>query len=185
MKFLAQAIPGIVLVEPDVHRDPRGFFLESYHASKYAEGGLGDRFVQDNHSLSREGTLRGLHMQVRTPQAKLIRVLRGRIWDVAVDLRRGSPTFAQHFGVELSADNYRQLYVGVGMAHGFFVLSGEAEIEYKCSGLYDPEDELTVAWDDPELGIPWPASGAPILSAKDQSAPGLSEVMDRLPEWQD
>ena len=95
MKFLAQAIPGIVLVEPDVHRDPRGFFLESYHASKYAEGGIGDRFVQDNHSLSREGTLRGLHMQVRTPQAKLIRVLRGRIWDVAVDLRRGSPTFAR------------------------------------------------------------------------------------------
>ena len=184
MKFLAQSIPGIVLVEPDVHRDSRGFFLESYHASKYEDGGIGDTFVQDNHSLSRAGTLRGLHMQVRNPQAKLIRVLRGQIWDVAVDLRRGSPTFGQHLGVELSADNYRQLYIGIGMAHGFFVLSDEAEIEYKCSGLYDPEGELTVAWDDPELAIPWPSNSTPILSARDQSAPGLSEVMARLPEWQ-
>lgn len=185
MKFLGQSIPGIVLVEPDVHRDSRGFFLESYHASKYREGGIRDIFVQDNHSLSRQGTLRGLHMQVRNPQAKLIRVLRGRIWDVAVDLRRGSPTFGHNFSVELSADNYRQLYIGLGMAHGFFVLTDEAEIEYKCSSLYDPEDELTVAWNDPELNIPWPSDTAPILSARDRVAPGLSEVTARLPEWQD
>lgn len=184
MKFLGQAIPGIVLVEPDVHRDSRGFFLESYHASKYREGGIRDTFVQDNHSLSRQGTLRGLHMQVRNPQAKLIRVLKGRVWDVAVDLRRGSRTFGQHFGVELSADNYRQLYIGLGLAHGFFVLSGEAEIEYKCSSLYDPDDELTVAWNDPELNIPWPSDTAPILSARDQVAPSLSAVMGQLPEWQ-
>ena len=184
MKFLDQTIPGIVLVEPDVHRDDRGFFLESYHAGKYREAGIEVGFVQDNHSLSRQGTLRGLHMQLRHPQAKLIRVLRGEIWDVAVDLRKGSPTFGQHFGVELSAENHFQLFVATGLAHGFVVLSEEAEIEYKCSDIYDPGGELSVAWNDPELGIPWPIE-EPILSEKDLRAPSVAEVMERLPDWKD
>ena len=182
MKFVDQAIPGIILVEPDVHRDERGFFLESYHVGKYQEAGIKEDFVQDNHSLSRQGTLRGLHMQIQHPQAKLIRVLRGEIWDVAVDLRRGSPTFGQHFGVELSADNHRQLFVATGLAHGFLVMSEEAEVEYKCSDIYDPDGELSVAWNDVEIGIPWPIED-PILSDKDLQAPSLAEVMDRLPNW--
>ena len=184
MKFITQAIPGIVLVEPDIHRDARGFFLEFYHAGKYRENGIAEDFVQDNHSRSGQGTLRGLHMQIRHPQAKLVRVLRGEIWDVAVDLRRGSPTFGRHFSAELSAENHRQLYIATGMAHGFMVTSEEAEIEYKCSDFYDPEGELSIAWNDPELGIPWP-SEAPTLSEKDRDAPSLASVLDRLPEWKD
>ncbi len=183
MKFFKQAISGVVLVEPDVHRDARGFFLESYHAQKYRDAGIDVNFVQDNHSLSRRDTLRGLHMQVRHPQAKLVRVLHGQIWDVAADVRRGSPTFGQHFGAELSAENHRQLYIAPGFAHGFVVTSDSAEIEYKCSDFYDPEGELSIAWNDAELAIPWPVEN-PVLSAKDQAAPRLAEAMDRLPEWE-
>jgi dTDP-4-dehydrorhamnose 3,5-epimerase len=184
LKFVDQTISGIILVEPDVHRDARGFFLESYHAAKYREAGIEEDFVQDNHSLSQQGTLRGLHMQVRHPQAKLIRVIRGEIWDVAVDLRKGSPTFGDHFAVELSGENHRQLFVATGLAHGFLVMSDEAEVEYKCSDVYDPEGELSVAWNDAELGIPWPTE-TPILSDKDRRAPSLARVMDHLPEWKD
>lgn len=184
MKILKQAIPGIIVIEPDIYRDTRGFFLESYHAKKYGQAGIEENFVQDNHSFSRQGTLRGLHMQLRHPQAKLVRVIRGRIWDVAVDVRRGSPTFRRHFGIELSGENCRQLYIAEGLAHGFVVTSPEAEIEYKCGDFYDPDDELSIAWNDAELDIPWPIK-APTLSKKDQAALSLSEVMMRLPEWKD
>lgn len=184
MKVLKQAIPGIIIIEPDIHRDARGFFLESYHAEKYGQAGIEENFVQDNHSFSQQGTLRGLHMQLRHPQAKLVRVIRGRIWDVAVDVRRGSPTFLRHFGIELSGENCRQLYIAEGLAHGFVVTSEEAEIEYKCGDFYDPDDELSIAWNDAELDIPWPIK-TPTLSKKDQAAPGLAEVMARLPEWKD
>jgi dTDP-4-dehydrorhamnose 3,5-epimerase len=184
LKVLKQAIPGIIIIEPDIHRDARGFFLESYHAEKYGQAGIEENFVQDNHSFSQQGTLRGLHMQLRHPQAKLVRVIRGRIWDVAVDVRRGSPTFLRHFGIELSGENCRQLYIAEGLAHGFVVTSEEAEIEYKCGDFYDPDDELSIAWNDAELDIPWPIK-TPTLSKKDQAAPGLAEVMARLPEWKD
>lgn len=184
MKVLKQAIPGIIIIEPDVHRDARGFFLESYHAEKYGQAGIEANFVQDNHSFSQQGTLRGLHMQLRHPQAKLVRVIRGQIWDVAVDVRRGSPTFLRHFGIELSEENCRQLYIAEGLAHGFVVTSQEAEIEYKCGDFYDPDDELSIAWNDAELDIPWPIK-TPTLSKKDQAALGLAEVMARLPEWKD
>ncbi|MDG2334724.1 MAG: dTDP-4-dehydrorhamnose 3,5-epimerase [Myxococcota bacterium] len=184
MKTFEQDIPGVVLIEPEVHRDARGFFLESYHAGRYREAGIDAAFVQDNHSLSGRGTVRGLHVQVRRPQAKLIRVLRGQVWDVAVDVRRGSPTFGQHFGVELSAENHRQLYISAGLAHGFAVLSEEAEIGYKCSDFYDPGGEVSIAWNDPELALPWPLS-EPTLSKKDQQAMTMAEAMDRLPEWED
>jgi dTDP-4-dehydrorhamnose 3,5-epimerase len=184
LKTFEQDIPGVVLIEPEVHRDARGFFLESYHAGRYREAGIDAAFVQDNHSLSGRGTVRGLHVQVRRPQAKLIRVLRGQVWDVAVDVRRGSPTFGQHFGVELSAENHRQLYISAGLAHGFAVLSEEAEIGYKCSDFYDPGGEVSIAWNDPELALPWPLS-EPTLSKKDQQAMTMAEAMDRLPEWED
>ena len=182
MKFARQSIPGVCLIEPDVHRDARGFFLENYHAQKYKEEGIEEDFVQDNHSSSQRGTLRGLHMQISHPQAKLVRVTRGAIWDVAVDVRRKSPTFGQYFSAELSSENHRQLYIAGGLAHGFLVTSAEAEVEYKCSDFYDPTGELSIAWDDAELGIPWPVE-TPTLSAKDRAAPSLADVMAKLPEW--
>ena len=182
MKFFRQSISGVCLIEPDIHRDARGFFLENYHAKKYKEAGIEEDFVQDNHSSSQQGTLRGLHMQISHPQAKLVRVIRGAIWDVAVDVRKGSPTFGQHFSAELSSENHRQLYIAGGLAHGFVVTSAEAEVEYKCSDFYDPAGELSIAWDDAELGIPWPVD-VPVLSAKDRGAPTLAEVMTRLLEY--
>jgi dTDP-4-dehydrorhamnose 3,5-epimerase len=182
LKFARQAIPGIFLIEPDVHRDARGFFFENYHAKKYKEAGIEEDFVQDNHSSSQRGTLRGLHMQISHPQAKLVRVIRGAIWDVAVDVRRKSPTFGQYFSAELSSENHQQLYVAGGLAHGFVVTSAEAEVEYKCSDFYDPTGELAIAWNDPELGIPWPVK-TPTLSAKDRAAPSLADVTAKLPEW--
>ena len=182
MKVFTQSIPGVCLIEPDVHRDARGFFLENYHAQKYQEMGIQETFVQDNHSSSLRGTLRGLHMQIRHPQAKLVRVIRGGIWDVAVDVRRKSPTFGQYFGTELTSENHRQLYIAEGLAHGFVVISAEAEVEYKCSDFYDPTGELSIAWDDAQLAIPWPIDN-PTLSAKDRTAPSLADVMAQLPEW--
>jgi dTDP-4-dehydrorhamnose 3,5-epimerase len=182
MKFTNTDIPGIVIVEPDVHRDNRGFFLETYHEEKYREGGIGEVFVQDNHSQSQRDTLRGLHLQLSPPQAKLVRASRGRILDVAVDVRRGSPTFGRHFGLELSSENQLQLYLAPGLAHGFLVLSDLAEVEYKCSRFYDAPSELVISWNDPELGIPWPIED-PILSSKDAGAPQLADLMNRLPEW--
>ena len=182
MRALPTALPGVIVVEPVVHRDSRGFFLETYHERRYREAGITATFVQDNHSRSMRGTVRGLHFQVRRPQGKLVRALAGEMFDVAVDIRRGSPTFGRWVGARLSAENFRQIYVPPGFAHGFCILSEVGEVEYKCTELYDPEDELGIAWNDPQVGIEWPVS-EPLLSAKDKAAPRLSEVMDRLPAY--
>lgn len=182
MKFSETDLPGVILIEPDVHGDERGFFLETYHAEKYAAGGVSVTFVQDNHSRSKNGILRGLHMQIQHPQGKLVRVVEGEVYDVAVDVRRGSPHFGEHAAAVLSAENFSQLWVPPGFAHGFLVTSEVAQFEYKCTEFYHPEDELSIAWDDPELAIPWPNS-APSLAAKDADAPTLAEAMDRLPAY--
>ena len=166
MQFSETRIPGVILVEPDVHRDPRGFFLETFHARRYAAAGIPEHFPQDNQSCSAQRTLRGLHMQVKKPQGKLIRVVQGEIWDVAVDVRPSSPTRGQWTAEVLSADNFKQLYVPPGCAHGFCVLSDTAQVEYKCTELYDPADELGIAWNDPDLAIAWPVSN-PLLSERD------------------
>lgn len=180
MRFLPTELPGVIIIEPDVYRDRRGFFLETYHADKYREGGIGVLFVQDNHSCSRRGTVRGLHAQRRRPQGKLMRVSRGAILDVAADIRRGSPTFGRWVAVTLSADNFRQLYVPPGFAHGFCVTSEIAELQYKCTEVYDPSDEITIRWNDPDLAIEWPVH-EPLLSDRDRAAPRLAEMMDMLP----
>jgi len=180
MKFLPTGLPGVVLIEPDVFKDDRGFFLETYHERKYAEGGIVGSFVQDNHSYSCRGTLRGLHAQGTKPQGKLVRAVEGEMFDVAVDIRRGSPTFGKWVGFVLSGDNFRQLWVPPGFAHGFCVLSERVHVEYKCTDFYDRADELTVAWNDPAIGIAWPVE-TPNLSAKDAAAPRLAEIVDRLP----
>ena len=183
MRFVPTELPGVIVVEPDLHRDSRGYFLETYHAQKYQSGGIDGPFVQDNHSRSMAGTLRGLHLQLRRPQGKLIRAVEGEIYDVAVDVRRGSPTFGRWVGVTLSADNFKQCYVPPGFAHGFAVVSPIAQVEYKCTDLYDPADELGIAWNDPALAIPWPVA-RPFLSERDRRHPLLADVMDLLPEWQ-
>ena len=182
MKFVPAELAGVIVVEPDVHRDSRGYFLEAYNAQKYKAGGIDGPFVQDNNSRSMEGTLRGLHLQLRRPQGKLIRVIEGEIYDVAVDVRRGSPSFGRWVGVRLSGDNFKQCYVPPGFAHGFAVVSPIALVEYKCTDLYDPSDEIGIAWNDPTLAIPWPV-GQPFLSERDRRNPILAEVMDELPEW--
>jgi dTDP-4-dehydrorhamnose 3,5-epimerase len=166
-------------VDPDVHRDGRGFFLETYQQRKYAAGGITAAFVQDNHSRSGRGTLRGLHAQVKRPQGKLIRVVEGEIYDVALDIRRGSPTFGRAVGMSISGDDFRQLWIPPGFAHGFCVLSEVAHVEYKCTELYDAGDEISILWSDPDLGIAWPIRD-PIVSAKDSRAPRLREIADRL-----
>lgn len=179
MKFLPAELEGVVVIEPEVHRDSRGFFLESYHARKYSEGGLDVVFVQDNHSRSVRGTLRGLHAQRRHPQGKLVRAIQGEIFDVAVDIRPGSKTWGKWTSVVLSEENFRLVYIPPGFAHGFCVLSDVAQVEYKCTDFYVPGDELAIAWNDPEVGIPWPVRD-PILSPKDRNAPPLREVMKML-----
>lgn len=179
--FRPTALPGVLVVEPVVHRDERGFFLETYHAGKYRQGGVGLEFVQDNHSRSVRGTLRGLHAQLARPQGKLVRCVEGEIFDVAVDIRRGSPTFGRWAGATLSAESFHQLWVPPGFAHGFCVTSEVAQVEYKCTALYDPTDELVVAWNDPDLAIAWPLAGEPRLSARDRAAPRLADVFERLP----
>ena len=164
-------LPDVLIIEPRVFRDDRGFFVETYHAPRYRAAGIDADFVQDNHSRSVRGTLRGLHWQTAPhPQAKLVRVLDGEILDVAVDVRTGSPTFGRWASVTLSADNFRQLFIPAGFAHGFLVVSARADIEYKCTDVYDPAAERGLMWDDPELGIEWPTA-APILSARDQGHP--------------
>jgi dTDP-4-dehydrorhamnose 3,5-epimerase len=183
MKTESTALPGVVLVEPVVHRDSRGFFLETYNERRYREAGITATFVQDNHSRSAKGTVRGLHFQVRRMQGKLVRVVKGEMFDVAVDVRRGSPTFGRWVGAHLSDENFRQIYIPPGFAHGFCVLSDVGEVEYKCTELYEAADELVIAWNDPEIGIEWPAS-EPLLSAKDKAAPRLAEVLARLPAWE-
>ena len=182
MKFRATTIPEVLLIEPEVHRDDRGFFLETYHAGRFESGGISDSFVQDNHSRSRRGTLRGLHGQLEHPQGKLVRVVRGEIYDVAVDIRRGSPTFARFVAVRLSSENFFELYIPPGFAHGFQALSEEAEIVYKCTDLYRPDDEIGICWSDPQIGIPWPLEH-PMLSEKDRGAPRLAEIGNRLPAY--
>lgn len=182
MKFIRTELPDVIVVEPDVHRDARGFFLETYHAAKYREGGITGTFLQDNHSRSARGTLRGLHAQEKRPQGKLVRVIAGEIFDVAVDIRRGSPTFAKWAAVILSAENFRQCWIPPGYLHGFCVTSETAEVEYKCTDLYDPSDEYGVIWNDPGIAIAWPID-APDLSAKDRALPPLSGIMDRLPRF--
>jgi dTDP-4-dehydrorhamnose 3,5-epimerase len=182
MRFLETELPGVVLIEPDVHRDARGFFLETFHAQKYAAGGVHGHFVQDNHSHSTKGTLRGLHAQLRRAQGKLVRAVTGEMFDVAVDIRRGSPTFGRWVGATLSGGNFRQLYIPPGFAHGFCVLSEEVDVEYKCTDVYDPQDEITVLWSDPEIGVRWPVA-QPILSKRDALAPPLRELLDRLPAF--
>ena len=164
-------LPDVLIIEPRVFRDDRGFFVETYHAPRYRAAGIDADFVQDNHSRSVRGTLRGLHWQTAPhPQAKLVRVLDGEILDVAVDIRAESPTFGRWASVTLSADNFRQLFIPAGFAHGFLVVSERADIEYKCTDVYDPASERGLMWDDPELGIEWPTA-APILSARDQGHP--------------
>jgi len=174
-------LPGVFLIEPDIHEDGRGFFLETYHAERYGEQGILGPFVQDNHSRSIGGTLRGLHLQLRRPQGKLIRVIEGEIFDVAVDVRRGSPTFGRWDGVRLSAANFKQVFVPPGFAHGFCVVSPVAQVEYKCTDLYDPASELGIAWNDPAIGIDWPVS-EPFLSPRDSRHPTLEAVKHQLPD---
>jgi dTDP-4-dehydrorhamnose 3,5-epimerase len=175
-------LPGVLIVEPDVFADGRGFFMETYHAGRYREHGIEGPFVQDNQSRSVVGTLRGLHLQVRRPQGKLVRVIEGEVYDVCVDVRRGSPSFGRWVGVTLTAENVRQCYVPPGFAHGFCVLSPIAQVEYKCTDFYDPGGELGVAWNDPSLAIPWPVPD-PVLSARDKGHPTLAELGDKLPQW--
>ena len=182
MRFVPTELPGVIVIEPDVHRDTRGYFVETYHAQKYEACGIDGPFVQDNHSRSTAGTLRGLHLQLGRPQGKLIRVIEGEIYDVAIDVRRGSPTFGRWVGVRLSADNFKQCYVPPGFAHGFSVVSPIAQVEYKCTDLYDPASEAGIAWNDPALAIRWPVD-QPFLSERDRRHPMLVEVMDLLPEW--
>lgn len=182
MRVLPTELPGVVIIEADVHRDGRGFFLETYHADRYRDHGIPGPFVQDNHSQSVAGTLRGLHLQLRRPQGKLIRVVEGEVFDVAVDVRRGSPTFGRWVSVTLTADNFRQCYVPPGFAHGFCVVSPIAQLEYKCTDLYDPASEIGIAWNDPAIGISWPVTD-PILSQRDSRHPTLAELGDRLPVW--
>jgi dTDP-4-dehydrorhamnose 3,5-epimerase len=168
MKATPTAIPEVMLLEPRVFGDARGFFLESYSARVFRQvTGVAAEFVQDNHSRSRQGVLRGLHYQLKQPQGKLVRVVRGAVFDVAVDLRRSSPTFGQSVGMELSEDNQQQLWVPPGFGHGFLVLSEFADFQYKTTDYYAPEHERCIAWNDPTLAIQWPLQSAPLVSAKD------------------
>jgi len=179
VKFHATPLPGVVVVEPQVFEDARGFFMETYHAPRFAEAGIAQTFVQDNHTRSVRHTLRGLHFQVTRPQGKLVRVAAGEVFDVAVDLRRGAPTFARWHGVALSAENRLQIYIPPGFAHGFCVLSDTADVIYKCTEVYDPGGDRAIRWDDPAIGIDWPVND-PILSAKDAAAPTLESYTGDL-----
>jgi dTDP-4-dehydrorhamnose 3,5-epimerase len=182
MEFVATRIPEVVLIKPKVFGDQRGFFLESWQERKFRDAGIDARFVQDNHSRSSQWVLRGLHYQVRQPQGKLVRVTRGAVFDVAVDVRRGSPTFGQWVGAELDDVNHHMLWVPAGFAHGFLVLSESVDFVYKCTDFYAPEHERTILWSDPAIGIDWPipAGGAPMLAGKDANAVGLRQIGELL-----
>lgn len=185
LRLIEEPLPGVKLLEPDVYEDPRGFFMESYNSRRFAAVGIEDEFVQDNHSRSGRMVLRGLHYQLRQPQAKLVRVTRGSVFDVVVDIRRGSPTFGRWAGAQLSESNRYQLYAPVGFAHAFLVLSEVAEFQYKCSDFYSAADECGLPWNDPEIGIDW-GLGAyqPILSDRDRKWRPLSEMAaDDFPEF--
>ncbi|WP_303787201.1 dTDP-4-dehydrorhamnose 3,5-epimerase [Azovibrio restrictus] len=177
MQITQLDLPGLILIEPRVFGDDRGFFFESYNRRAFREAtGLEVDFVQDNHSKSARGVLRGLHYQIRQPQGKLVRVAQGEVFDVVVDLRRASPTFGRWHGLVLSALNKRQLWIPPGFAHGFLTLSDTAEFLYKTTDYYAPEHERSLAWNDPQVGIRWPLEGEPLLSAKDRQAPGLDQA---------
>ncbi|HEY0073053.1 MAG TPA: dTDP-4-dehydrorhamnose 3,5-epimerase [Abditibacteriaceae bacterium] len=181
MKLIETSLPGVVIIEPRVFEDARGFFLESYHQERFAALGLEAPFVQDNHARSTRGTLRGLHYQLAQPQGKLCRVVQGEVFDVAVDIRGGSPTFGQWTGAVLSDQNKRQIWVPRGFAHGYLVLSESADFLYKCDDFYRADDQYSVAWDDPQIGITWPLNGLTqndlILAEKDRSAPLLKDIL--------
>ena len=179
--FVETGIEGMFLVEPTVFGDERGYFMETYNEREFDEAGHVLRFVQDNQSKSRKGVLRGLHMQVKNPQGKLVRVISGEVFDVGVDMRKGSATFGKWFGAVLSADNKKQLYVPEGFAHGFVVLSESAEFVYKCTALYDPTDELGVRYDDPDIGVKWPTLDCELLlSDKDKKQPSFAQAREIL-----
>ncbi len=180
---LVTSLPGVFIIKPRVHPDPRGFFLETYHQIKFGELGITDAFVQDNHSSSCRGTLRGLHYQLEHPQAKLCRVVHGEVLDVAVDIRRKSPTFGRWVSAVLSGDNLNQIYIPKGFAHGFVVLSDRADFLYKCTDFYDPASEHGIYWADPQLAIDWRIS-EPLLSEKDSRYPRLADLPPHvLPEY--
>lgn len=177
MKITETAIAEVLILEPQVHGDHRGFFMETWRNSIFEERGIALQFVQDNHSSSARGILRGLHYQVNRPQGKLIRAIEGEVFDVAVDLRRGSPTFKKWVGVTLSANNKRQLWVPPGFAHGFYVISESAQIVYKCTEYYSAADDRSLRWNDQAIGIQWPlAATPPVLSDKDRNAPVLGDA---------
>jgi dTDP-4-dehydrorhamnose 3,5-epimerase len=176
MKTLPTTLPGVVLLELEVFGDARGRFMETYRRPRYVEVGVGEEFVQDNFSSSVRGTLRGLHYQLNTPQGKLVHVTRGAVFDVAVDIRKGSPTFGRWFGTELSAENHRQMWIPPGFAHGFVVTSDEADFAYKCTTIYSAADDRAIRWNDPQLAIAWPLQGEPLLSKRDAAAPLLAEA---------
>jgi dTDP-4-dehydrorhamnose 3,5-epimerase len=182
MKITALSVPDVLLIEPRVFGDDRGFFFESFHAARYAEAGITGPFVQDNQSFSQQGVLRGLHLQwPHHAQGKLVSVVQGAVWDVAVDVRRGSPTFGQWVGAELTDGNHHQLWVPTGFAHGFVVLSETARFSYKVTAPYSPADEVSIRWDDPTLAVQWPVR-TPTLSGKDAVAPLLAELpLESLP----
>ena len=183
MKVTELGLPGILLIEPKVFEDDRGFFMETFHADRYAEFGIPRNFVQDNHSKSARGTLRGLHYQLGKPQGKLVRVTQGEVFDVAVDVRSGSPNFGKWAGTMLTETNKHQLYIPEGFAHGFCVMSETAEFLYKCTDFYAPEEERGIRWDDPGLAIDWPVAN-PLLSEKDRNYPLLSEAGEDLPRYE-
>lgn len=177
MNVAETELPGVLILEPRVFGDARGFFLESWNRQTMADNGLTMDFVQDNHSRSARGVLRGLHYQLENPQGKLVRVTQGAVFDVAVDIRRSSPHFGKWVGIELSSENHRILWIPPGFAHGFLVLSDTADFLYKCTTLYHPPSDRSLRWNDPEIGIAWPSvEGAPLLSPKDEAAPLLADA---------
>ena len=178
MKFEPTRLPGVIRIVPTIHRDARGYFVETWQSRRFSEGGIEAEFVQENFSYSSQGTLRGIHYQVGRAQGRLVRVVEGVVFDVAVDLRKSSPTFGQWTGEVLSAENRHQLWIPTGFGHGFFVLSESAGFEYNCTDYYSPEHERQIRWDDPDIGIDWPlADGeAPLLSDKDAVAPLLKDA---------
>jgi dTDP-4-dehydrorhamnose 3,5-epimerase len=182
MQVSAAPLEGLLVIETKLWRDARGAFVETYHQERYRDAGIGATFVQDNFSWSQANVLRGLHYQLSRPQGKLVMVVEGRVFDVAVDIRKGSPTFGQWHGVELSAENGRQLYIPPGYAHGYCVLSERAGFMYRCTDYYSPSDERGIRWNDPQLAIAWPSVN-PLVSLKDQAYKTLAEMQVELPQW--
>lgn len=168
-------LPEVIIIEPDIFTDERGYFMETYHQEKFTGGGLDIRFVQDNQSMSARGTIRGLHYQIKRPQGKMVRVLLGEVFDVSVDIRRSSPNFGKWFGIILSANNKKAIYIPPNFAHGFCVLTERAEFFYKCTDFYNPDYDRAIRWDDPDLAIDWPIK-EPILSEKDANCPLLKDA---------